>query len=57
MNAANLEIMTRVLETIRRPAEWVWCGKNRRDIFRGITEEQARQYQLEFGGECRRSNA
>lgn len=53
MNTATLETMQRILDQIRPPKPtWVWRGKNPKQATRGLTEEQARTYQLQFGGQA-----
>lgn len=56
MNAATLETMQRIMDQIcpPKPTNWIWRGKNRQAVRRGLTEDQARQFQLQYGGETER---
>lgn len=56
MNAATLEMMERVIQQIRpMQSDWQWVGKNRRDVRKGLTYNEARVLQLQHGGEIEKA--
>ena len=58
MNAATLEMMARIIESIKpSQTEWKWTGKNRSEFQAGITYNEARVLQLERGGQIEKVHA